>query len=147
VFKRVVEILKCENINVPDAEKSKLLELVRNNYPDLRRIVNDVQKYSYTGTLTIRSNSAKSLAENIVTKIINKVQVGDIRKYTIEREQEFSGDYLFLLKEMFEYVFDSNLDQEKKNNWLLQLSDAMYKDSIVVDKEINWFSCCIRLSN
>ena len=66
-------------------------------------------------------------------------------KFVIERESEFSNDYQQLFKEMFEVVFRSNLEQTKKSSVLLSLSDGMYKDAIVVDKEINWFSTCLRL--
>jgi hypothetical protein len=65
----------------------------------------------------------------------------ELRKYVIEREQEFSGDYLQLLKEMFEVMFETDSDA----NNLLIISEGMYKDAIVIDKEINWFSTCLKL--
>jgi len=141
VLNRVVYVLKQQSINVPDTEKSRLVELVRNGYPDLRRILNDIQKFSYTGTLVIKDNQVKGLAENVVHKIKDKTDLTTIRKYVIEREQEFSGDYLQLLKEMFEVIFNTENDSER----LILISEYMYKDSIVIDKEINWFSCCICL--
>lgn len=146
VLNRVVHVLKQEGINVPEEEKGKLVELVRSGYPDLRRIINDIQKFSYTGSLVIKDSNARNLAGNIVAKIKEKVNTTDLRKYVIEREQEFSGDYLHLLKEMFEVVFnDTTLTEEVRSNYLLILSEGMYKDAIVVDKEINWFSTCLRL--
>lgn len=146
VLNRVVHVLKQEGINVPEEEKGKLVELVRSGYPDLRRIINDIQKFSYTGSLVIKDSNARNLAGNVVVKIKEKVNTTDLRKYVIEREQEFSGDYLHLLKEMFEVVFnDTTLTEEVRSNYLLILSEGMYKDAIVVDKEINWFSTCLRL--
>jgi replication factor C small subunit len=147
VIGRVVSILKQEDINVPVDEKPKLLELIRTGYPDVRRIVNDIQKFSFTGTLSIKDNRAKSVAEKVLHKLLNKTDITDIRKYVIESEQDFSGDYLQLLREMFECVYDSSNENIQKGTWLLTISDAMYKDSIVVDKEINWFSCCLRLND
>ena len=146
VLNRVVHVLKQEGINVPEEEKGRLVELVRSGYPDLRRIINDIQKFSYTGTLTIKDSNARNIADNVVSKIKQKVNSIELRKYVIEREQEFSGDYLHLLKEMFEVVFnDTSLPQDVQSNYLLILSEGMYKDAIVVDKEINWFSTCLRL--
>ena len=46
---------------------------------------------------------------------------------------------------MFEVVFSNDLDASKKSSLLLSISDGMYKDAIVVDKEINWFSTCLRM--
>jgi hypothetical protein len=143
VLNRVVAILKHEGIVVPDTEKPKLVELVRSGYPDLRRIINDIQKFSYTGTLTIKGNQVKGIANKVVDKIRGKVSPSELRKYVIEREQEFSGDYLQLLKEMFEVLFES----DSNANNLLIISEGMYKDAIVIDKEINWFSTCLKLYN
>jgi DNA polymerase III delta prime subunit len=143
VLNRVVAILKHEGIVVPDTEKQKLVELVRSGYPDLRRIINDIQKFSYTGSLTIKDNQVKGVANKVVDKIKGKVTPHELRKYVIEREQEFSGDYLQLLKEMFEVMFKS----ETNANNLLIISEGMYKDAFVTDKEINWFSTCLKLYN
>lgn len=142
---RIIHILKQENIEVPTEEKPKLLELIRSGYPDLRRIINGVQKFSYTGTLCIKENNVRNLAEKIVHKIISKVAPEDLRRFVIERETEFSNDYLQLHKEIFEVVFKCELNSVNKSSWLLILSEGMYKDAIVIDKEINWFSTCLRL--
>jgi hypothetical protein len=42
---------------------------------------------------------------------------------------------------MFEVMFESDADA----NTLLIISEGMYKDAIVTDKEINWFSTCLKL--
>lgn len=144
IIARIIQILKQENIEVPENEKPKLLELIRSGYPDLRRIINDVQKFSYNGTLCIKENNARGLAEKIVTKILSKTKPDDLRRFVIERESEFSNDYLQLHKEMFEVIFKMEIDPTRKSSWLLILSEGMYKDAIVVDKEINWFSSCLR---
>jgi len=141
VLNRVVSILKNEGITVPDTEKQRLVELVRSGYPDLRRIINDIQKFSFTGTLVIKDNQAKGIANKVVEKIKSKASPQELRKYVIEREQEFSGDYLQLLKEMFEVLFETDTNA----NSLLVISEGMYKDAIVIDKEINWFSTCLKL--
>jgi replication factor C small subunit len=146
ILNRVITILKEEKIGVPNTEKQKLVELVRSSYPDLRRIINDIQKFSYTGTLQIKDTCTKNLALKVISKLKLKSPLADIRKYVIENEQEFSSDYLQLLKEMFECIYEDNsLEQEEKSNKLLIISEGMYKDSIVIDKEINWFSTCIKL--
>jgi len=145
VFERTVQILKKENIRVEATEKSKLLELIRKNYPDLRRIINDIQRYSFNGVLQIKTSDCKDFVEKIISSLQNKKSITDIRKWVIENEQSFSGDYHFLLKEMFEVVFQSKISEDIKTNNLLIISEHMYKDSIVLDKEINWFSCCLKL--
>ena len=143
ILNRVITILKKENVNVPDTEKQKLVELVRSCYPDLRRIINDIQKFSYTGSLSIKDNNAKGIANKVIDKINAKVTPHELRKFVIEKEQDFSGDYHHLLKEMFEVLFET----DSTGNRLLIVSEGMYKDAIVLDKEINWFSTCLKLYN
>ena len=141
VLNRVVFILKNEGITVPDTEKQRLVELVRSGYPDMRRVINDIQRFSITGTLIIKDNHVKGIAEKVMAKIENKISSHELRKFVIESEQDFSGDYLQLLKEMFEVAYNKNLDVKT----LLIISEGMYKDAIVIDKEINWFSTCLQL--
>jgi replication-associated recombination protein RarA len=145
VIARVIYILKQENISVPDTEKSKLITLIRNSYPDLRRIINDIQKYSFTGELRIDDTSVKNIANKVIEKIKINCDPCELRRFVIEREQEFSGNFLQLLKEMFEVVFNKQQPQAEKSKALLTISEGMYKDALVTDKEINWFSTCLKL--
>ena len=43
---RIVSILKKENITIPPEQKPLLLNHIKKNLPDLRRIINDIQKFS-----------------------------------------------------------------------------------------------------
>lgn len=143
---RVVHILRSEGIIVPDEQKGRLLEHIRSNYPDLRRVINDIQKFSHTGTLVFEEQKTKDVASGVFERLLNKQTPVNIRKYVIESEQCFSNDYHNLLKELFEVAYSSTiLTEEKRGTWLLCISEAMYRDAFVVDKEINWFSCCLQL--
>lgn len=148
VVKRVCEILKKEDIQVPTEEKPKLLELIRSSYPDIRTILNTLQKFTHDGCLSIKENKTRGIAQVICKKLRLKESPVTLRAYVIEREQDFLGDYHQLLKDMFDVFYtDQEIDNEEKANLLLVLSDAMYKDAIVIDKEINWFAACIRLNS
>lgn len=146
VLKRVTEILKKEQITVPNEQKPLLLDHVRNNLPDLRRIINDLQMFSVTGILDIKNNRAASFAKEIIFKILNKQDMIKLRKEVIEGEKYFSSDYRSLLKMMFEEIYNSDIDYEQKSNLLLIISNGMEKDSMVIDKEINYFSTVLSLS-
>ena len=88
-------------------------------------------------------------SKEIVDKIHNEIQAGSVnslRKYLIENENEFQGDYHNLMKQYLNYVYDSKLADDKKREYILILSDYMYKDVFVLDKEINAFACWNALS-
>jgi len=147
IITRIVQILQVEKITVPETEKPQLLELIRKNYPDIRRVINDIQRFSFTGTLKIIKNTCIEFVEklyNILFTSSSKKSSLEIRRYIIENEHAFSSDYHFLMKELFEYTFNQT-NVPDKNNILLLLSEAMYKDAFVTDKEINFFSFCLKI--
>jgi DNA polymerase III delta prime subunit len=146
VVSRIVEILRSENISVPDSEKPLLLDFVRKNHPDMRRIINDIQKFSYTGVLKIHKNTSTKFIKKLYSLLFEQPakNIAEIRKFVIENEWEFSSDYHALLKELFEEIYKNELIQDKSNTLLLT-SEAMYKDSFVLDKEINFLSYCLKV--
>jgi DNA polymerase III delta prime subunit len=146
VVERIVEILKKEEVTIPQEQKPLLLEHIRKNLPDLRRIVNDIQKYSVNSVLDIKNNCSAQFAETIFNDIKNKKDIFTIRKTIIENEKEFSNDYQHLLKQIFEIVFKSDIDHGCKTASLLSISKGMELDALVVDKEINCFTSLLKLS-
>lgn len=146
VVERVKQILQQENISIPQEQKVLLLKHIRKHLPDIRRIINDIQQFSVTGTLNIRSDETVQFAKKIFSKIQAKQDLVEIRKEIIENERFFSNDYRSLLKQLFEVIFESNIQTEKKIDSLLVVSKAMESDALVIDKEINCFAALINLS-
>lgn len=146
VLQRVVSILKELDVNIPTEQKQLLLEHIKKHLPDIRRIVNDIQKFSVTGTLKIKDEVSTEFVQKIFEQLKLKKDISNIRKEIIVNEKSFSNDYRHFLKEMFEIVFNSELRPEAKSNCLLIISEGMKNDAFVVDKEINCFSTLISLS-
>ena len=146
VVQRISEILKRENIVVDTKQKPLLLDHIRKNLPDLRRIINDIQKFSVTGTLNIKNEDCSGFSKAIVAKLLCKEDIMKLRKEIIEGEKFFSGDYRHLMKLIFEELFNSNLNYELKSSLLLILANSMESDAFVIDKEINFFAALLNLS-
>jgi replication factor C small subunit len=141
---RCCHILKSENIEITD--EKRLIGYIKNNFPDMRRIINDLQKFCITGVLNItNSDRVKDLATIIFNDLLKK-PILDIRKLVIEEERNFNGDYQTLMKEIFDIVYNSNLHDDKKKAVMIELGEHMYRDNLVVDHEINFFCCLIGLS-
>ena len=146
IVSRVVSILKKENITIPPEQKPLLLNHIKKNLPDLRRIINDIQKFSSVDkTLNIRFDDCSEFAEGLFKKI-QKQDLLQVRKEVIENEKVFSNDYGLLLKQLFEVIFQSSINYEKKLNMLMIVSKSLENHSLAVDKEINFFSALISLS-
>ena len=68
------------------------------------------------------------------------------RKLVIQNETAFNGDYGELLKELFNFIDNTNITKGKRRA-LLIVSEYMYRMSFVMDPEINFYSCMIAVSN
>lgn len=140
---RCLEILKAENIRIED--NGKFIELVKNCFPDLRKTLNELQKHSRGGVLKIGSISRDNeFIENIFTYITKK-QTIELRKYIIENEDRFNGDYDSLLKDALEYCYEGEFDDATKKQIIATIADFLYKSVYVLDKEICAFACWLTI--
>lgn len=145
--KRIVYILQNEKIIFDGEQVERLKEVIRYNYPDLRRIINFVQRNVIEGKLCIKDTiNNEGFAQEILEKVINKEDLMSLRRFVIESEQTFGNDYPKLLKDLFNTAYKSSIPEDKKRLALLQVSDSLYKSALVMDQEINFFSCLIALS-
>lgn len=144
--KRVVYILQQENIQIESDQVERIKEVIRYHYPDLRRIINYIQRSVIDSKLSIKDTiNNEGFAQEILVKLENKDDLMSIRKFVIESEQSFGNDYPKLLKDMFNAVYKSEWNENKKRLALLQVSESLYRSSLVMDQEINFFSCIIAL--
>ena len=147
VLKRIVSVIKSEDIKIDDDQKTNFVNVIKQNYPDIRKIINAVQKACINGDFNIDiALDSKELVDRIHTDVQGSDVMG-LRKYLIENENEFQGDYHNLMKQYLNFVYSSTLHDDKKREDILVLSDYMYKDVFVLDKEINAFACWVALSN
>lgn len=146
---RCIHIIKEEKIKIENGQKERLSELIRSNYPDMRSIIGNLQKYSINGVLNIPKDLhvASSFAKDIFNDLITKENINNIRKSIIENEVNFNNDFHSLLKELFEVVYQYDIDDNKKKQIMLILAEAMYKHQNVLDKEINCFAALIETSD
>lgn len=142
--KRCFNILKQENVKVSDEQKKKFVVLVKRLFPDLRKTINEIQKSVVDGELCIDSNGSDSELLKGVFEGIKEDSL-KVRKYLIENEDRFQGDYDTLLANLLDYIYDQPIDEFKKKQLITIIADHLYKSSFVVDKEINGFACLVAL--
>jgi DNA polymerase III delta prime subunit len=145
VIKHCYGILKRENVVIPDDQKSRFVELIKNNFPDFRKTINQLQKYSVSGTLKIVKNVSTT---DFCVKLLDEIKKGDpiqVRKLVIANETLFQNDYHDLLKSTLNYLYNLEMDSMKKKECMFSIAEHMYKHSFVIDQEINAFACFIKL--
>jgi len=143
-IKRVLHIINEEKV---DIDHNHLSELINKSYPDLRKCINNIQKYNITG----KKGSVLSNAESIVVECLALLQKKDMykaRKHIIENETLFSNDYDMLFKTLFEQLYNNklSLSADKNRDCMITVSEYFYRNNIVIDKEINFFTCLIEIS-
>jgi hypothetical protein len=124
-----------------------LEKFIKSNYPDLRRIINEIQKFCADSKLHITDVSTNIKFVSTIFELIRKGAVFKLRKHIIENEEKFNSDYPMLLKMLFDYVDESNISTDKKKMALVTISEALYRSAFVADQEINCYSCLIQLSD
>jgi len=143
--RRCAGILKQESIELPDEQKVKFVELVKANYPDLRKCINEIQKCSASGILKLTDTKNDETLKLIFGEI-KKNNITSLRKALIENEQMFNADYVSLLRNLFNYIDKEETDADLKKFYLLTISEYIYRSSFVLDQEINCYSCLILLA-
>ena len=145
VISRCSYILQEENIKVDSEDNLNLF--IKNNFPDIRRIINDLQKFSMSGILEIKNtDQIKKYAQAIFDLLKDKNDILNIRKYLIEEERCFASNYQQILKDLFDLIYDSELKEDSKKAIMLEIGEHLYRDNFVVDHEINCFCCILNIS-
>jgi replication factor C small subunit len=146
VAKHCAKILAKENVVIPKEQIGLFQNLVKSNFPDFRKILNELQKYSISGTLNIRDTS---LPDQFIEELFDKIKNNDdldFREYVIKNENVFQGDYHNLLKNLLNLIYAKNLDSFKKKEAIMTIGHHMDRHSFVMDVEINAFVCMVALS-
>jgi replication factor C small subunit len=150
-IKKVVEILIAEKVTVDADQKVKLINLIRNVYPDLRRIINLVSKNIVDGKLNIQQlNQGLDFAQGVLNKVLEGADVTSIRRHIIENDSLYNRDYHGLLKDLFNAVDgDEKLSTDivKKRKFMIILAEHMYRHTMVMDPEINCYAALVALTD
>lgn len=135
IFKRVTTILDAENVTY---DQKVVAELVNKYFPDFRRILNECQRYSVSGT--IDSGILVNLSDDNVKGLISTLKdknFKSMRKWVADNmDTEPHAIYRKVYDSMNEYLQPQSIPQV-----VLILADYQYKNSFVADHELNTVAC------
>lgn len=146
VAKKIIDILNIEGVSLAQTNKELFTKFIKDNYPDIRKIIGLTQKFSKSGEFKIVSNIVNSaFIQDVFTYISSKDHAG-YRQYAIQNETTFSGDYNSLLVAVLNHIEGvQGLSTETKRKLTITVGEFLYKDALVVDKEINAYVCICQL--
>ena len=137
-FKRIQSILQSEKIEYDD---KVIVELIKKHFPDNRRILNELQRYSQFGKIDIGVLAQIGNVQiNEITKHIKDKDFGAIRKWVASTDLDANT--------MFRQLYDSLYDVMKPQSIpqaVVIIADYQYKNAFVADTEINLVACLTEL--
>ena len=136
---RLGEILKSENI---ENDKRVLAELIQRHYPDFRRTINELQRYSVRGK--IDSGILISLSDinnKELIKLLKEKRFSDMRKWVI---QNLDQDPSSLFSNVYDILY-KHLQPQSIPAAVLTIADYQYKSAFVADHEINMVACLTQI--
>ena len=127
-------ILEKENISF---DLDDLALVVTAGYPDLRKVINELQRMSINGKLSVDKDGMihNEFKLQFLDAIRNRESIGTIRKMVADSNfTEYTELYRLLYDEVESFGVD------KMPEIIADISKGSYQDVLVVDKEINFIA-------
>jgi len=136
---RCDHILKSENI---EYDKRVIVELINKHFPDFRRMLNEMQRYSTSGQ--IDSGILANIGElnlNALVSALREKNFPNMRQWvTSNVDNDPASIYRKIYDKLYEVVDKNSIPQA-----VLIIADYQYKSAFVADQEINLVACLIEL--
>ena len=134
-FKRLQNILDAEGVQY---DPKVLAELINKHFPDWRRVLNECQRYSVSGTIDSGILATFSdVAVNELIKNLKEKNFPEVRKWVVSN---LDNDTTVLLRRIYDTLYDT-LENNSIPAAILVLAKYQYKSAFVADQEINMLAC------
>jgi DNA polymerase III delta prime subunit len=134
-FKRVEWILEQENVTY---SKDVVAAVITKHFPDNRRVLNELQRYSVSGTIDsgILSNVADIQLDTLITALKSK-DFGSTRKWVTAN---LDNDPVKIYRKLYDTLYEV-LKPQSVPQLVLILAKYQYQAAFVADHEINMVAC------
>ena len=134
-FQRAISILKENEIKY---NEKVVAELINNHFPDWRRILNELQRYSVSGQIDagILVNLGEKSIKELMGMMKNK-EFTNVRKWVVEN---IDNDPDTLFRAVYDNLYEY-LDSSTIPHVAVILGEYQYKNAFVADAEINMVAC------
>ncbi len=132
-FKRLTEILEQENVTF---DNKVVAELLNKHFPDYRRVLNELQRYSSSGT--IDAGILSNIVEDNLKELLNALREKDFKKMRTWVVNNLDNDPNVLFRKLYDILLTEVVQVPQL---VLLLADYQYKAAFVADAEINLVAC------
>ena len=131
-FKRVRFILDAENVDYDPKSVAKTIELF---FPDWRRTINELQRYSATGTIDTGILASVSFdAFTPMIKAMKEKRFSDVRKW-ISDHDDIDSEYLF--RYLYDELPDLLANESSVAEAMMIIGRYQYQEAFVANSAIN----------
>jgi DNA polymerase III delta prime subunit len=138
-FERVKMILEKENVKY---DQKVVAEVITKYFPDWRRVLNELQRYSATGT--IDAGILSNLQDVSIKELVSHMKEKDFTNVRKWIAQNAEADQTALFKSFYEssstYFKSQSIPQ-----LVLALGKYQYQSAFVADPEINLAAFCVEV--
>ena len=134
-FVKIKDILDGEGIKY---EPKAVAELINKHFPDWRRVLNELQRYSATGQIdagVLVNISEKNIGE--LMHALKGKEFTNVRKWIVAN---LDNDHTRIYRRIYDSLYD-HLDPNTIPHAVVILGDYQYKSAFVADQEINMLAC------
>ena len=134
-MRRMVNILDNENV---EYDKKVIAEVIQRHFPDWRRILNELQRYSVSGR--IDAGILVDMAEiNIkeLMKFMKEKEFTNVRRWVVNN---LDMDHVRLFRSIYDNLY-TFLDHSTIPHVVIVLAEYQHKAAFTADQEINLLAC------
>ncbi len=136
-FKRVENILKSEEVTY---KKDVIASIITKYFPDNRRILNELQRYSSNEDRVIDEGIIASASDANISTLVKSLKdrnFTDVRRWIVNN---IDNDAVSIMRSIYDGLYE-NLKPESIPPAILILSKYQYQSAFVADQEINLMAC------
>jgi len=134
-FQRVMNILVVEEIKF---EPKAVAEVINKFFPDWRRVINELQRYSVSGR--IDAGILVDISEVNIKELMHSMkqkEFTNVRKWIVNN---IDNDPTRLFRRLYDNLYDY-MDGSSIPHVVVILGEYQYKAAFVADQEINMLAC------
>lgn len=132
-FNRIIGILEEENILF---DKKVVARVIEKHFPDFRRVLNELQKYSQSGS--IDEGILTNLADANMQELTEALKDKDWKKMRVWVVNNLDNDPATLFRKIYDSIVPLT---NQVPQLVLTIADYQYKAAFVSDQEINLVAC------
>jgi len=132
-FNKVQKILQVEDVTF---DQKVLAKVVEKYFPDFRRTLNELQRYSQSGS--INEGILVSLSDESMDELVQALKTKDWKKMRSWVVNNLDNDPPVLFRKIYDTIIPLT---DQVPHVIMTIADYQYKSAFVADQEINLVAC------